>query len=58
MLLRENILQNIKIVLMRAALISFLSFINNIDENSSILEIFVPKQNVEFNSILIVTYNS
>lgn len=43
---------------MSAVLISFLSFITNIDENISILEIFVSEQNIEFNSILIVTYNS
>lgn len=55
---REKILQTLKIVLMSEVLISFLSFITNIDENVSILEIFVPEQNIEFSSILIVIYNS
>lgn len=35
-----------------------LSLVTNIDENVSILEIFVPEQDAEFNSILIVIYNS
>lgn len=54
---RENSTNN-KNSLMSGVPISFLSFITNIDKNDSILEIFVPEQNVEFNSILVVIYNS
>ena len=54
---RENS-TNHKNSLMSGVLISFLSFITNIDKNDSILEVFVPEQNVEFSSILVVIYNS
>lgn len=57
-IVREKILQTLKIVLMSEVLVSFLSFITNISENVSILEIFVAEQNIEFNTILIVIYNS
>lgn len=54
---RENS-TNHKNSLMSGVLISFLRFVTNIDKNDSILEVFVPEQNVEFRSILVVIYNS
>jgi len=54
---RENS-TNHKNSLRSGVLISFLSFITNIDKNDSIPEVFVPEQNVEFSSILVVIYNS
>ena len=44
---RENS-TNHKNSLRSGVLISFLSFITNIDKNDSIPEVFVPEQNVEF----------